>query len=236
MGEKNVKAYPGVSQLVAEQILAFVPPWSQPPLCGLQMILVNRYPGTDLSTTAVAAAQRHHKKERQIRRMVKMCWGFGLTLLERYSPISWAGKSLEDIYNYLPVTPDISTSGQPTREQFRAIRAAGFKTVINLLPENIENAMPGEKDWVESLGLTYIHIPVRPWAPTQEDFDTFSRHLESLAGEKVWLHCAANARVSAFLFRYRCEVLGEDPQVVKWDVRKIWEPFGVWKKITAWPG
>ena len=67
--------------------------------------------------------------------------------------------------------------------------------------------------------------------PTQADFDTFATAMQDSLGEKIWIHCAVGMRASAFLYKYRCAVLGEDKQTALWDLREIWEPFGVWKKF-----
>ena len=53
--------------------------------------------------------------------------------------------------------------------------------------------------------------------------------LSEREGRKVWVHCAANMRVSAFVYRYRTEVLGESASVAAEDLRRIWEPTGVWR-------
>ncbi len=36
------------------------------------------------------------------------------------------------IYNYVPINDRIASSGQPQREQFQAIKNAGFDVVVNL--------------------------------------------------------------------------------------------------------
>jgi protein tyrosine phosphatase (PTP) superfamily phosphohydrolase (DUF442 family) len=146
------------------------------------------------------------------------------------------GGSIEDIYNYLRISDSLSSSGQPTEEQFYSIRDADFTTVINLLPSNTENALKNEGELVTRLGMNYIHIPVSGKKPTEEDYNKFVNSLQAATSEKVWIHCAANARVSAFLYRYRCTVLGEDQQTVKDDVLKIWKPIGLWRKFISWDG
>lgn len=165
---------------------------------------------------------------------LKTTWGFLLTLIEKNSPFKFSGENLEDIYNYLPISETLSTSGQPTARQFCAIRDAGFTTVINLLPQGIENALDGEADLVTSLGMNYIHIPVAFFSPTDDNFNTFAAQMNRLQDEKIWVHCAANGRASAFIYRYRTTILKENPESVKWDVREIWEPFGVWKTFMNW--
>ena len=155
-------------------------------------------------------------------------------MLERRTPLKAVGDSIGDIYNYLKVDDRIATSGQPSEQQFALIRDAGYVTVINLAPSSaLENSLADEDSLLEELGIEYIHIPVDFKNPTEEDFTKFVRSLESRAGQKVWVHCAANARVSAFVYRYRRSVLGEDEATASADLRKIWEPFGVWKAFIT---
>ena len=82
------------------------------------------------------------------------------------------------------------------------------------------------------LGLEYIHIPVDFKNPTEGDFSRFTEAMAYMGGREVWVHCAANMRVSAFIYRYRREILGVDKDVAQEDLRKIWEPFGVWKSFV----
>lgn len=166
--------------------------------------------------------------------ILKTTWGYLSTLTEKHTSLKLRGDALEDIFNYLPIHDTLSSSGQPTPAQFRAIRNAGFTTVINLLPAGVENALDREEEVVTELGMRYIHIPVAAFAPKIRDFETFAEHLGAESGQKTWVHCAANARASAFIYRYRTTVLGEDPENAKWDVREIWEPFGVWKRFISW--
>ena len=160
----------------------------------------------------------------------KTIWGFVVSVIEKYTPLKFGGDAIEDVFNYLQISNTLSTSGQPTEQQFHAIRDAGFNTVINLLPRDTENSLKNEEILLAELGIRYIHIPVS-YTPKEEDFNQFVKSMQTVADEKVWIHCAANARVSAFLYRYRCSVLGEDEATAESDLRKIWSPFGVWKKF-----
>ena len=169
-------------------------------------------------------------------KVIKIYWGFLISLIEKYTPLTLTGHRIEDIFNYYQLSSTLSTSGQPTAIQFRAIRDAGFKTIINLLPENTENALAHEADLVKELGMAYIHIPVHFLRPTEEDFRRFTTAMQTVSHEKTWVHCAANARASAFIYRYRTAILGEDPDIAKWDVREIWEPYLTWRKFISWNG
>jgi hypothetical protein len=65
--------------------------------------------------------------------------------------------------------------------------------------------------------------------PTTTDCDKFCIALKSKNTEKVWVHCAANRRVSAFIYKYCSVILGEPEHLIKADLDKIWKPFGVWR-------
>jgi hypothetical protein len=56
--------------------------------------------------------------------------------------------------------------------------------------------------------------------------------MNGLAGSDVWVHCAANMRVSAFVYRYRREILAESDAAALKDLHRVWEPFGVWKSFV----
>jgi protein tyrosine phosphatase (PTP) superfamily phosphohydrolase (DUF442 family) len=136
----------------------------------------------------------------------KTVFGYFMSRLRKYLPWSSSGKAVSDIYNYLKISDILCTSGQPTARQFVRIRDAGYSTVINLAPHSAENAIADEAACVTDLGMTYVHIPVDFKNPTQQDFATFVDAMKQHTHEKVWVHCAANMRVSAFVYRYRVEV------------------------------
>jgi protein tyrosine phosphatase (PTP) superfamily phosphohydrolase (DUF442 family) len=121
-----------------------------------------------------------------------------------------AASQVTDIYNYHPMPAGLGTSGQPTPQQFAAIKTAGFDTVINLAMPTSDNALPDEGRLVAEQGMTYVHIPV-PWeAPTEAHLQQFFGVVDAMVaqGHKVWVHCAANYRASAFTYRYLTEQQG----------------------------
>lgn len=167
------------------------------------------------------------------RSTLKTVLGYYLTLLEK-----WLGKSLkkdklQSIFNYLPISSHLTTSGQPTAEQFKTIANNGFKLVINLAPHGAENALENEADIVTSLGMQYTNIPVDFDNPQQKDFEQFVAIMEASKGDKIWVHCAANMRVSCFVFLYRTTILGENSAQPEIDLKKIWEPFGKWQHLIS---
>ncbi len=159
--------------------------------------------------------------------------GFLRSLVGRRLGLRAGREGIEGIYNYLPIEGLFVTSGQPDERQLVHIRDAGFDTVINLAPTSVlENSVVEEAEILDELGLKYVHIPVDFKDPTEDDFARFVREVSGVAPDRLWVHCAANMRVSAFTYRYRREVLKEDEAVARAGLEKIWEPLGVWKDFV----
>ena len=139
-----------------------------------------------------------------------------------------------DIYNYLRIDEMLATSGQPSEEELAAVARDGTEVVINIaLHDDKRYALPDEPRTVESLGMTYVHIPVKFDAPSERDLLAFFRAMESHAGRKVLVHCAANKRVTSFLGLYRVLRLGWDAETAFAPMREIWEPNEHWAPFIA---
>lgn len=110
-----------------------------------------------------------------------------------------------------------------------AIAAAGYSTVVNLgLHDDKRYALPDEASTVRSLGMEYVHIPVRFDNPTKDDLVAFMSAMQGCGDKKVWVHCAANMRVTAFLGLYRVLQQG-------WEVGRAFELMNeVWKPNSTW--
>ncbi len=112
-------------------------------------------------------------------------------------------KALLGIYNYLRLTDLIATAGRPSEEELAAVARAGFEVVVNLALHDAEYSLPDERRTVESLGLSYVHIPVAWERPLRSDLERFFEVMDKLASRKLFIHCAANKRVSVFMALYR---------------------------------
>ena len=140
----------------------------------------------------------------------------------------------EHIYNYRYVDDSLATSGQPSVAQLQSIAAAGFTAVINLaLHDDPRYSLPDEAGAVAALGLDYVHIPVKFAAPTQDDLLAFFDAMDEHRGQKVWVHCAANMRVSAFLGLYRVLRQGWEEDRAFELMHSLWEPNEVWSSFIA---
>jgi protein tyrosine phosphatase (PTP) superfamily phosphohydrolase (DUF442 family) len=168
-----------------------------------------------------------------MRNTLKTVGEYTRAVVARVAPFNHGANSVEDVCNYRAISEQLCTSGQPSADQFASIRDAGYTVVINLAPTSvIENSVKNEADILAELGLQYIHIPVNFNSPTEQDFDRFVDSMQASAADKVWVHCAANCRVSSFIYRYRRGVLGEDEAVARADLDAIWDPFGPWRRFT----
>jgi uncharacterized protein (TIGR01244 family) len=142
--------------------------------------------------------------------------------------------ALAAIYNYRAVDDRLATSGQPTVDQLRSIAAAGFDAVINLaLHDDPRYSLPDERGTVESLGMDYVHIPVVFGAPTESDLLAFFAAMDAHRDDRLWVHCAANMRVSAFLGLYRATRLGWNEGPAFDLLRGLWQPDAVWSDFIA---
>jgi protein tyrosine phosphatase (PTP) superfamily phosphohydrolase (DUF442 family) len=138
---------------------------------------------------------------------------------------------MKDIYNFLSYNELLSSSGMPTTEQMKSVAEAGVQVVINLAPHEVPNALPGEPELVNSLGMQYVNIPVTWGTPTQDDLKTFIEEMDARKDKKIHVHCQANFRASAFIALYRVLKLGWNTDDAMKVMHEIWDEdeYPVWK-------
>ena len=137
---------------------------------------------------------------------------------------------LEEIRAYVRISDDLATSGQIGYDQIESIKEAGFDMVINLAPaDEARNGLEGFL--VTQQGMAYVQIPVSWQNPDQRDLKLFFDIMEANKDRKIYVHCFANMRVSAFVYLYRTLELGVDEDVAQADLAKVWDPNGLdqWK-------
>jgi len=139
--------------------------------------------------------------------------------------------SLSEICSFRAIGERLGTAGQPAESQFRTVREAGFEAVVNLALPTSDNALANEGSIVTSLGMSYVHIPVDFKAPTSSDFRAFCGVMAALDERRVFVHCAANKRVSAFVFLYRVLYQRVGIADAERDLHAIWQPDGVWRRF-----
>ena len=135
---------------------------------------------------------------------------------------------IEEIVNFLQLSDELATAGQPTRSQYSAIATAGYSVVINLALLDAPDAVADEAALARNLGIEYLQIPVEWTAPTLTDFQAFRSAMDARSKDKIFVHCVANKRVSAFVYLYHV-YRGVDEIIARQDLAKIWTPDAIWQ-------
>lgn len=102
-----------------------------------------------------------------------------------------------EIRNFLQVTPEFCTGGQPRPQHYAELKDRGVKAVLNLRTPG-EHRAEEEKAAVEAAGLKYFNIPVNYREPSEADVDTFLKLTDDEANRPMFIHCTAAIRVGAF--------------------------------------
>ena len=127
-----------------------------------------------------------------------------------------------DIRNFLRLSDRITTSGRLTPDDPERLAGMGARRVIYLAMADHPEAVPHADNAMARAGLDYTHIPV-PWdAPDERHYRAFVEALEA-DDTPVHVHCIMNWRVSAFLYRWRCEQ-GMDEAEARAQMEEIWSP------------
>ena len=111
----------------------------------------------------------------------------------------------------------------------------GYEAVVSLAMHDSEGAIPDEGSIVAGLEMSYFHIPVPFERPTADHLRTFCGIMSVLEGKKVWVHCAVNARVSAFMFHYLTRLRGVSEEDATSPFLKEWRPLmdEAWESFMA---
>jgi len=130
-----------------------------------------------------------------------------LTLLAFFGT-SMAFAQSAELPNRRDVLEGITTAGQPSQAALSAAAAAGYKSVIDLRAPSEDRGLD-EKAAVESLGMSYVNLPVDGSGGVSY---ANARALDKLLAEApkpVLVHCASGNRVGALL-ALRAKIHGAD--------------------------
>ena len=154
--------------------------------------------------------------------------------LNRLFLLIFNSNDIKDVYNYYNIDNTWDTSGQLTEDELVLLSKKKYSTVINLAPvSSIEKKIINEEKILKSLNINYLHIPVDFKNPTESDFKKFVKYIKLNHKQKIWIHCAANMRVSAFMYKYRKEVLKMDHNKIIKDLHVFWRPNKTWKTFLG---
>ena len=138
---------------------------------------------------------------------------------------------MENIFNYIKINENIATSGQPSPEQFELISKCGYEVVINLALHDASNAIINEDKVVTDLKMSYFHIPVIFEKPSTAQLKLFLDILSINEDKKVWIHCALNYRVSAFMYVFHKYYLQTPFDEIDLTLLEEWQPNETWRNI-----
>jgi uncharacterized protein (TIGR01244 family) len=131
-----------------------------------------------------------------------------------------APAEIPPIRNFMRVTADFCTGGQPRLEHFAQLKAEGTRAVLNLRQPG-EHRAAEEQEAVEKAGLKYFNIPVEYSNPTAAEVDEFLRITDDPANRPMFIHCTAAIRVGAFWMIRRVLRDGFTPDAALEEARKV---------------
>jgi len=141
---------------------------------------------------------------------------------------------MEIIRNFVQLTNNFGTAGQPSADQFSTIAENGYQHVINIGMPDHPDALANEGELVSVLGMNYIHIPVPFDNPTPDQVRLFCNLLTQIKHEKVFIHCIMNYRVSAFMYHYLSKFENCDESSSRSVMFQIWNMEPAWKNVMSW--
>lgn len=121
------------------------------------------------------------------------------------------------------------SSGQLSEDDIARLAGMDVDVVINLALPTSSNALPHEAELVTREGLCYIQIPVEWEQPEYHQLLQFFGVLKAFEGQKIWVHCAKNMRVSVFIYLYRRLCLNHSEADAVFPMREVWVPNAVWQ-------
>jgi len=108
-----------------------------------------------------------------------------------------AQEELPPIRNFMRVTDEFCTGGQPRMEHLAKLKAEGVKAIINLRTPT-EHRAEEEEAKAKELGLRYFNIPVVYTNPKEEQVTEFLKITDDPANRPAFIHCTAAIRAGAF--------------------------------------
>jgi protein tyrosine/serine phosphatase len=114
---------------------------------------------------------------------------------------------------------------QPKEQDFKDLAQLGIRTIIDLR----DDPEPYEKTAAESLGMTYVHIPmIAKKYPTPEALNLFLKTVNDPNTGKFFVHCAGG--------RHRTGVMGAVYRFkfYNWDFEQVYKEMKQYDFYTRW--
>ena len=102
------------------------------------------------------------------------------------------------ITNYTKVDAVVACGGATETSALDALKADGFKSVVNLRLANEPGAnIETNEARAKGLGLNYFHLPLSGASPDPKVVDQFLSVVSNNANQPVYIHCGSANRVGA---------------------------------------
>lgn len=134
----------------------------------------------------------------------------------------------KELPRFIQYDENYATGAQPTAKGIGELKELGYTAVVNISPVSTPNYLVEEGELTESLDMDYIHFPVDCSNLRDRHYKTFSSILDSLDGEKVFIHCGGNIKSSNLLHMYRVIERKIDEKDSFEDLLKIQMPEEKW--------
>jgi uncharacterized protein (TIGR01244 family) len=128
-----------------------------------------------------------------------------------------------DIRAWQRLSERLTTSGRLQERDPARLAAIGVRHVINLAMADHPEALSNADEAFAAQHIGYTHIPVPFAAPKEEHYSAFVEAYEA-AEQPVHVHCIANWRVSAFLYRYHRDACGMPEPEARALMEQQWSP------------
>jgi uncharacterized protein (TIGR01244 family) len=143
--------------------------------------------------------------------------GIGVVAVVVFSQGPRGKQERPGITNFTQVDAVIACAGATEVTALDALKADGFKSIINLRQAQERGVNLDEsRARAEAVGLTYIHIPFNAGSPDPSVIDQFLAAVATPANQPAFVHCGSASRVGAVMIAKR--VLQD-----KWDIEKAVE-------------
>ena len=113
--------------------------------------------------------------------------------------------------NITRVDATVMCGGATTDEAFPALKKDGFVSVLNLRQADEPGVnLQASRAAAESVGLRYLHIPVRGAGPDPASVEAFLTAVQERRNQPMYIHCGTANRVGALWLVKRVLVDGWD--------------------------
>lgn len=120
-------------------------------------------------------------------------------------------ETVDGVRNFTVVDAVVGCAGATESRAFPALRARGYKTIVNLRePTETGAAIDESRAAASAAGLKFVHLPLNASAPNESIVDEFIKVVADPANQPVFINCGSANRVAALWLTKRM-------LVDKWD-------------------